>query len=68
MQESRLYVKFMKEDMLERKMPEIETDLCNQIKNLKKAVGINKRSDQLRYESVLQTAEQLRKETRNITN
>lgn len=58
----------MKEDLLERKMPEIETDLSNQIKNLKKAVGINKRSDQLRYEGVLQTVEQLRKNSRNIMN
>lgn len=51
-----MYVKFMREDLLERKLPEIDADLCTQIKNLKKALGINKRSDQLRFEGLAQTA------------
>ena len=37
-----------------------------QIKNLKKAVGINKRSDHLRFEGLHQTTDQLRKNSKCI--
>lgn len=56
----------MREDLLDRRLPEIEADLCQQIKNLGKALGINKRSDKLRFEGVMQTVDQLRKNSRSI--
>ena len=49
---------------MERRLPEIQADLQQQIKNLKKSLGINKRSDQLRYEGIQQTVEGLRKNNR----
>ena len=56
----------MREDLVDRRLAAVQTDLAQQIKNLSKAVGINKRSDKLKYEGVIQTVEQLRKNSKSI--
>lgn len=56
----------MREDLVDRRLVSVQTDLAQQIKNLSKAVGISKRSDKLKYDGIIQTVEQLRKNSKSI--
>ena len=58
----------MREDLVERKLVDVETDLNKRIKDLRKAVDTSKRSCQLRREGVTKTINQLKKNSINIEN
>ena len=58
----------MREDLVERKLVDVESDLKLKMKELKKAVEISKRSCQLRKEGVTQTINQLKRSSINIDN
>lgn len=58
----------MKEDLHDRKLPDIEQDLKQQIQVLKKQIGISTRSDKLRYEGVWQSVANLERSTRTMSN
>lgn len=58
----------MKEDLHDRKLPDIEQDLKQQIQVLKKQIGITTRSDKLRYEGVWQSVANLERSTRTMSN
>lgn len=56
----------MREDLRDKRLPEIEDDLKQQIQVLKKSININNRSDKLRYDSIKDNINQIEKSTRNI--
>lgn len=58
----------MREDLRDKRLPEIEDDLKQQIQVLKKTININNRSDKLRYDSIKDNIGQIEKSTRNIKN
>lgn len=58
----------MREDLHDRKLPEIEADLKQQVQALKKQIGIVGRSDKLRYDGVWQTVAHLERSTRTMSN
>lgn len=58
----------MKEDLHDRKLPDTEQDLKQQIQVLKKQIGITTRSDKLRYEGIWQSVANLERSTRTMSN
>lgn len=58
----------MREDLNDKRLPEIEDDLKQQIQALKKTININGRSDKLRYDSIKDNISQIDKSTKNIKN
>ena len=57
----------MKDDLLNRRLPEIDASLRQQIVALKKQVGINERSEKLRFDSIWQNMDCIHKNNRNIS-
>ena len=58
----------MKEDLHNRKLPEIDQDLKQQAQNLKKQIGIVMRSDKLRYDGIWASVANLERSTRTLSN
>lgn len=48
----------MREDLNDRRLPEIESDLKQQVQMLKKQIGIVTRSDKLRFDGIWATVAQ----------
>ena len=62
-----MYLKFMKDDLLNRRLPEIDSSLKQQIVALKKQISINERSEKLRFDSIWQNMDCINKNNRAIS-
>jgi prefoldin subunit 5 len=58
----------MKEDLVDRELPDLHSSLQQNIKALNQAVNITKRSNKLRFEGLLRSVEQLKKNSRSISS
>lgn len=67
MQDVTLHIQFIKEDSLNRKIPEAETRLKTQIKALRKQLEIVGRSSALRYEGIWQSVNHLGRDVKDIS-
>ena len=61
MQELKLEMEFLREELLQRRLTDLEAQLSSKVKDLKKKVMISKRSDLLKYESIQNIFESLAK-------
>ena len=56
----------MKDDLYTRRLPDIDSELKQQVTTLKKQLNIQERSDKLRFDSIWQNMDMLQKNNKMI--